>query len=100
MEFLPRTRLGRRALSSPLKQSEYSSLGEAVRHLRTRAGLTQEKLGHKSDVHPTWVSHIERGKVNVTHATVVSIAAGIGVRYSQIVSLAEAYDEITEARDD
>jgi transcriptional regulator with XRE-family HTH domain len=100
MEFLSRTRLAWRALSSSLKQGEYSSLGDAVRHLRTRAGLTQEKLAHRSDVHPTWVSHIERGRVNVTHQTVVSIAAGIGIRYSQVVSLAETYEEIAETQDD
>jgi len=99
MEFMSRTRLPRRALSSPLR-NEYASVGEAVRHLRTRAGLSQEELGLNSDVHPTWVSNIECGKVNVTHRTVVNVAGGIGIRYSQIVSLAEAYEEIAEAQDD
>jgi transcriptional regulator with XRE-family HTH domain len=100
MAFMSRTRLSWWALSSSLRKSEYGSVGDAVRHLRTQAGLSQEELGHKSDVHPTWVSSIECGKVNVTHKTVVNVAAGIGIRYSQIVSLAEAYEEIAEARDD
>jgi DNA-binding XRE family transcriptional regulator len=100
MEFLVRTRLARRTLSLPLGQSDYSSLGEAVRHLRTEAGLTQEKLAHESGIHPTWISHIEQGRDNATRKTMASIAAGIGVLPSRIESLAEAYTEMAEANDD
>jgi transcriptional regulator with XRE-family HTH domain len=88
------------ALSSPLKQSEYSSFGEAVRDLRKHAGLSQEKLALKSGIHPTWISHIEQGRDNATRKTVASIAAGIGVLPSRIESLAEAYTEMAKAKDD
>lgn len=83
------------ALSSPLKH-DYSTLGEAVRHLRKYAGLSQEELAHKSDVHPTWISHIERGRVNATHKTMDKIAVGIGIDYLQLLSLAKAYTQIDE----
>ena len=86
-------------LSSPLKK-EHSSFGEAVRDLRKHAGLSQEKLALKIGLHPTWISNVEQGKANATRKTVASIAAGIGVLPSRIQSLAEAYTEIAEVKDD
>jgi transcriptional regulator with XRE-family HTH domain len=87
------------ALSSPL-ENDYSPLGKAVRHLRKYAGLSQEELAHKSDIHHTWISHIEQGRVNASHKTMESIAAGIGVDHWQILSLAKAYTEIDETLKD
>src|SRR5215475_13593949 len=38
------------------------ALGQALRRLRQRAGVSQEELGHCAGVHPTWVSKIESGR--------------------------------------
>jgi transcriptional regulator with XRE-family HTH domain len=86
-------------LSSPLR-NEHAFLGKAVRSLREYAELTQEEVARRSesDLHPTWVSHLEKGRVNPTHQTVENIAKGIGVFPSRIQSLAEAYAEISKTK--
>lgn len=41
-----------------------AALGQRVRRLRERAGLSQEQLAERADLHVTYVSGIERGKRN------------------------------------
>jgi len=36
-------------------------VGANIRTLRKRAGLSQEKLGEKADLHPVYISQVERG---------------------------------------
>ena len=45
-------------------------LGQAIRKLRTDGELSQENLGLRSEIHPTWISHIESGRVNPTWGNV------------------------------
>jgi transcriptional regulator with XRE-family HTH domain len=86
-------RLAWSTLSSPLKR-ERPHLGESVRFFREYAGLTQEEVADKGDIHVTWISHVERGKVNPTYKTMEKIATGIGVSHDHILDLAEALAEI------
>ena len=37
-------------------------LGDTIRDLRKRAGMSQEKLAEKADLHPVYVGKIERGE--------------------------------------
>lgn len=81
--------------SSPRDESAF--FGKAVRALREDAGLTQEQVADESEsrLSASWVSSVEKGKVNPTRQTVKNIAKGIGVLPSRIESLAEAYEEIS-----
>jgi transcriptional regulator with XRE-family HTH domain len=54
--------------------------GWNVRRERERKGMTQEELAHAAGVHPTQVSHIETGKRNARFATIVRLAAALGVK--------------------
>jgi len=36
-------------------------IGANVRSFRKKAGLSQEKLGEKADLHPVYISQVERG---------------------------------------
>lgn len=54
-------------------------LGRNLRHARQRAGISQEALGHKIDLHPTQVARIERGQRNPGALTIVKLAAGLGI---------------------
>ena len=36
-------------------------IGANIRTLRKRAGLSKEKLGEKADLHPVYISQVERG---------------------------------------
>lgn len=55
-------------------------LGEAVYRHRKRAGLSQEKLGFKTDLHRTYISEVERGKRNLRVENLYRIADALGVR--------------------
>jgi transcriptional regulator with XRE-family HTH domain len=65
------------------------ALGRAIRRLRKERDLSQEELGHLSEIHPTWVSHIESGRTNPAWGTVRRIAKVLDVRLSELVLLAE-----------
>lgn len=64
-------------------------LGEAIRKFRTDGELSQEALGFRAEIHPTWISHIESGRVNPTWGNVRRIAAGLRVPLPVLAALAE-----------
>lgn len=51
--------------------------------------LSQEALGHLADIHPTWISHIESGRVNPTWGNVRRIAISLEVPLPELAALAE-----------
>ena len=67
-------------------------LGAAVRHLRKQAGMTQEELAWKSDVHPTHISHLEAGEINPRWGTMRSIAEGLGIDVVWLSHEAERFE--------
>jgi transcriptional regulator with XRE-family HTH domain len=64
-------------------------LSKAIRQLRKEERLSQEALGLRADIHPTWVSHLESGRVNPTWGNVRRIAAALRVPLSLLAALAE-----------
>jgi XRE family transcriptional regulator, regulator of sulfur utilization len=42
-------------------QAVRKSIGSNIRQLRTRAGFTQEQLAERADLHPVYISQVERG---------------------------------------
>lgn len=64
-------------------------LGKAIRQLRKEGQLSQEALGMLADIHPTWISHMESGRVNPTWGNVRRIAGGLRVPLSVLAALAE-----------
>jgi transcriptional regulator with XRE-family HTH domain len=80
---------GRRAVpASPDTQP----LGLAVKQLRTRRGLSQEDLAHASGLHPTYISGIERGLRNPTWRSLGRLCEALGVKLSELASLAEGLE--------
>lgn len=67
-----------------------AELGQAIRQLRTDAGLTLEDLAAAADMHVTYLSGIERGKNNPSWTKLAGLAEGLGVSVSAIASAAEA----------
>jgi transcriptional regulator with XRE-family HTH domain len=57
--------------------------------LRTEAGLSIEALAAVADMHPTYLSGIERGNFNPSWTKLGGLAAGLGVPVSAIVEAAE-----------
>jgi len=64
-------------------------LSRAIRQLRRERHLSQEALGLRAGIHPTWISHLESGRVNPTWANVRRIAKGLQVPLSVLADLAE-----------
>ena len=64
-------------------------LGRAIRQLRTERGLSQEELGLRAEIHPTWVSHLESGRNNPAWGSVRRLAVALDVRVSELADLAE-----------
>jgi transcriptional regulator with XRE-family HTH domain len=64
-------------------------LARAIRQLRREGQLSQEALGLLADIHPTWISHLESGRVNPTWGNVRRIAKGLRVPLPELAALAE-----------
>lgn len=64
-------------------------LGEAIRELRGKSGLSQEELAHRAGVTTGTFSVIERGRSNPTWGTVKSIARALGVPLAELAAQAE-----------
>jgi transcriptional regulator with XRE-family HTH domain len=73
----------------PRTDDPQPGLAKAIRKFRTDGGLSQERLGLQSEIHPTWISHIESGRVNPTWGNVRRIAAGLRVPLPVLAALAE-----------
>jgi transcriptional regulator with XRE-family HTH domain len=73
----------------PRRDDPQIGLGKAIRKLRNDNHLSQETLGHRADIHPTWISHIESGRINPTWGNVRRIARGLEVDLDQLAALAE-----------
>lgn len=73
----------------PRREDPQVGLGKAIRAIRTQAGMSQEALGEKAEIHPTWISHIESGRINPTWGNVRRIARGLGVKLPRLAELAE-----------
>ena len=64
-------------------------LGRAIRQLRTERGLSQEELGLRAEIHPTWISHLESGRNNPAWGSVRRIAVALDVTLAELAALAE-----------
>jgi transcriptional regulator with XRE-family HTH domain len=68
---------------------DHARLGRAVRELRARRGLSQEELGFRAGLHRNYVGAIERGEINPTFRTLLTVAKGLDIRLSSIIRLTE-----------
>jgi transcriptional regulator with XRE-family HTH domain len=60
-------------------------LGEAIRQHRKQVGLNQETLAEKADLHPGYVSQVERGVKTISVDALLRIAKVLGVRLRDLV---------------
>ena len=61
-------------------------LGHRVRTLRSKRGFSQESFADHCGLHRTYMGGIERGEHNLTIQTVLTIAEGLGVTTSKLLS--------------
>lgn len=73
-------------------------VGVKIRAARKAKKLSQEKLAELADLHPTFISDVERGKTNASLHSYYSIAKALGVPLSDIVSISSGkIDRLFEA---
>jgi transcriptional regulator with XRE-family HTH domain len=65
------------------------TFGQAVRRQRETLGISQEAFAEKANVHRTYISSIELGKVSVGIEVANQLAAALGIKLSILVRLAE-----------
>jgi transcriptional regulator with XRE-family HTH domain len=76
-------------MSAAGENAEQERLGFAIRILRHRRAVSQEQLGFDCDLHRNDIGAIERGEINPTFRTLLQLAAGLGMRLSEIVLIYE-----------
>ena len=83
-----------RQRNSSRTHSTYAvTLGAAVRELRACRVLSQEELGFRAKLHRNYVGAIERGEINPTFKTLVTLAGGLDVELSSLIRLYEERGE-------
>jgi len=65
-------------------------LGEEIRKVRLKAGLSQESLADKSGLHRTYISLLERNKKSPTLETLFHICQALGVSTAGLIKKVEA----------
>ncbi|MCI0532410.1 MAG: helix-turn-helix domain-containing protein [candidate division Zixibacteria bacterium] len=52
-------------------------VGQNVKTFRRKLGLSQEEVAERADVHWTYVSGVERGRYNISLASLVKLAKAL-----------------------
>jgi len=64
--------------------NELVALGQEIRRLRQNHKMSQEELAFRSGLHRTYLSDVERGARNLTFASLLAIARGLGLTMSEL----------------
>ena len=71
------------------RSPEHAALGEAVRQLRLKVGMSQEQLAESAGTALTQVGGVERGVRNPSYTTLLRLADALGTSVGQVASLAD-----------
>ena len=71
------------------KKDISKQFGKRVRLLRENRGFTQEELADNSGLHPSHMSAIERGEVDVTIKTLLRLGQALRVALSRLLTTVE-----------
>ncbi|MCI0723823.1 MAG: helix-turn-helix transcriptional regulator [Acidobacteria bacterium] len=73
------------------KASRFSRLtfGRVIRRERERLGLSQEEFAERANVHRTYISSIELGKVGVGIEVANGLAMALEMKLSELIRQAE-----------
>ena len=66
-------------------KNESEKLGQNLKRIRTKKGISQNKIAHILGIDRAFISHIENGKTNPTLSTITKIAKAIGVSVGELM---------------
>lgn len=64
-------------------------LGDAIRHFREEAGMTQEALAFEAGVDRTYISQLERNKKSPTVDVLFRLCDAMGIKASELIARVE-----------
>jgi transcriptional regulator with XRE-family HTH domain len=59
-------------------------IGKKIAMLRLQRGVTQEDLANSCGIHRSHMGQLERGELNVTLATLLTVAAALHISISEL----------------
>ena len=77
--------------STPTKLSR--SFGQVLREARNTAGITQEALGARANVHRTYIGDLESGRKSPTLDVIVALARALGLTGQELMGAVEKREE-------
>lgn len=66
------------------------AFAKVIREVRAERGLSQETLGFESGYHRTYIGMLERGLMNPSLRTILSIASALNMEPSELVQRVDA----------
>ena len=67
------------------KPKHLRQFGETLRVHRKKAGLTQEQLAEKADLHHNFIGAVERGEMEISLGSMVKISKALKVSVEDLV---------------
>jgi transcriptional regulator with XRE-family HTH domain len=61
-------------------------VGRNIKVIRQSAGIAQDELAHRAEIHVTYLSGVENGHRNITMDVLERIAAALGVAETTLVA--------------
>jgi transcriptional regulator with XRE-family HTH domain len=75
------------------RSQAHTALGRAIRDYRQGLAISQEELAHRTGMHRTYLGGIERGERNPSFTNITRLADALGLRPSELLSVAERLQE-------
>jgi transcriptional regulator with XRE-family HTH domain len=66
-----------------------TTFGRSIRAVREKLKLSQEEFAERANVHRTYISSIELGKVSVGIEVASALASALGLKLSELIRLSE-----------
>jgi transcriptional regulator with XRE-family HTH domain len=71
--------------SVPRTRQQLKILGATIRQYRSQAGMSQEKLAEKAELHPVYVGKVERGEQWISLHALLRVAEALGVQAGDLL---------------
>ena len=71
-----------------------------MRRIRLGLEMTQERLAERAELHPNYISSVERAERNISILNIERIAKALGVTMSELVNESENTAETKPATDE
>jgi transcriptional regulator with XRE-family HTH domain len=83
--------------AEPTAEQDQLILGQALRALRKRAGMTQEQVAERLGVDPTFVGRLERGQRGAHWRTIRRILAAVDASVGDFAVEIDAAERLTRS---